>query len=269
MRKDQAFDKKTLKAKLQEKITRAEGRQQAYAARNAFSPELESGKAGFTEVPIPSPARKLRVGQLLSIYSAASDQELAAAVMKIDEDIWLEIIRPIPDGSLKRGQRIGIEAWDDQGSYTFHSVVQETFSDPRPRIRVSCPRMGLAVQRRKSDRLRTSVPFSFTVLESAKLAGQQILHARTRDISLGGMAFHSNLPLKRGDRLKVNITLLPSPHQIEVMGRVIRSTELVSTETDMRLIAIQFVDLPASEYNTLLLFLAKNHPGCEGTSWVG
>lgn len=277
MRNGQVFDKGTLRAKLREKIARGKAQEEESHAPEITSatpsPEMTISKMRFAETLVKSPERNVKVGQLISLCRTDSSSELAAAVVRMEDGMWIELLRPVPEITFGRGEKIRIEAWDEDGSYTFHSIVQEAVSDPRPGLRISKPTTGFAVQRKKSDRSRWSVPFSFSVLsaEDSDINGKTVPYARTQEISLGGMAFESNLPLSRGDQLKVRLTLLPSPHRLKLMAKVIRSTPTAAAEASgTNRVTLQFSELAPAEYNNLLLFLAKNDPGSESDiPWVG
>ncbi|MDA2930696.1 PilZ domain-containing protein [Acidobacteria bacterium AH-259-O06] len=80
------------------------------------------------------------------------------------------------------------------------------------------------MQRRKSYRVRVPVPFSFTVIDAGEteLIGKQVPDSKTRNLSVGGLAFETTLPLKVGDKLEMNLQLSLS-QRVNAVGWVVRS----------------------------------------------
>ena len=78
---------------------------------------------------------------------------------------------------------------------------------------------GMTLGRRKSFRLRTEIPFSFIVTQAAQkgIVSQKACDSMIRNISEGGIAFDTNLSLKVGDELKVDVCL-PGPTQMSAEG---------------------------------------------------
>ena len=71
---------------------------------------------------------------------------------------------------------------------------------------------GVNVQRRKSYRVRVPVPFSFTVIDAvqSELNGERVDDLETKNLSVGGLACQSRLPLKVGDKLEITLNLKES-----------------------------------------------------------
>ena len=65
------------------------------------------------------------------------------------------------------------------------------------------------MQRRKSYRVRTPIPFSATVIESAEreLIGKNITGLKTQNLSVDGMLFQTQLPLAAKDKVGIDLNL--------------------------------------------------------------
>ena len=117
---------------------------------------------------------------------------------------------------------------------------------------------GITLQRRQSPRLAASIPFSFTVIEAEErsLIGEQA-ETRTQDISLGGMKFETNLPLKVGDKLALELSL-PEQTSAKASGWVAR-TEAAEGGEGGQALGVKFLQLEARDQLHLLRYLAKLH----------
>ena len=112
------------------------------------------------------------------------------------------------------------------------------------------------MQRRQSYRLHTQVRLACTVIDAAAryLVGNEF-KCKTNDISVGGLAFETYLPLDEGDRLAVNIHF-SSLHQIDVVGWIVRATPIERHGVVINSVAVQFLHCEAEDQNHLLRFLA-------------
>jgi hypothetical protein len=100
-----------------------------------------------------------------------------------------------------------------------------------------------------------SLPFSFTVVDAAEagLNGQEFHDAKTKNISAGGLLFETGLPLKVGDRL--DLALLAPELSEGIPGLVVRAESLETSESQAKLIAVQFSQLEGETGTLILGFL--------------
>ena len=112
--------------------------------------------------------------------------------------------------------------------------------------------VGVTIHRRKSARVSVSIPFSFMIFDAdqAGIIGDRLLEATTQDISVSGLSFTSDLPLKVGDQLKLSIQLPTQP--VDAIGWVVRS-ESGEGET---VVAVEFLQPEEHQQKRLLEFLA-------------
>lgn len=120
---------------------------------------------------------------------------------------------------------------------------------------ISTPDIGIALQRRKYYRVHEPLPFSFTVIEADddNLIGKDVIDTEIKDLSVGGLAFETRLPLKTGDRLDMNLELSPS-QVVNAVGSVLR----VSQNEDLHSVSVTFFLMDLEDQQTLLLFLAES-----------
>jgi c-di-GMP-binding flagellar brake protein YcgR len=120
----------------------------------------------------------------------------------------------------------------------------------------------VVVQRRKSHRVHSAVPFSFTVIEAAEtqLIDHRVRDSTTQDISVGGLAFRTPLSLQVEDKLEIHLHL-SSSQSVNVVGWVVRSEPVQGEGKDLRSVALMFLQLRAEEQSQLLQFLADSDRG--------
>ena len=80
-------------------------------------------------------------------------------------------------------------------------------------------------------------------------------NATTRDISVGGLAFETPLPLQVEDKLEIHLQL-SSSQRVNVVGWVVRCEPAQDKEKDLCSVALMFLQLRAEEQSQLLKFLA-------------
>ncbi len=112
------------------------------------------------------------------------------------------------------------------------------------------------------------ISFSFTIIDAAEsqLIGHTVSEAETENVSVGGLAFHTLLPLKLKDRLEISFRLSPS-EQVKAVGWVVRYQPLRQEGKRLNLVALEFLHLGAEEQNKLLLFLAQVLPRDAAIQW--
>ena len=112
------------------------------------------------------------------------------------------------------------------------------------------------MQRRQSYRVRTQIRLACTVIDAADryLVGKEF-KCKTKDISVGGLAFETYLPLDAGDRLAVKIHF-SATHQIDVVGWILRATPIERHGKVINSVAVQFHHCEAEDQNYLLRFLS-------------
>ncbi len=103
---------------------------------------------------------------------------------------------------------------------------------------------------------------------STQIIGEEVLDAEIKDLTIGGLAFETDLPLKAGDKLDMNLRL-PSSKVVNAVGSVIRSTQ--RDEESLYTVAVKFFQLDREGQNTLLLFLSESRTPDETLDalWVG
>jgi c-di-GMP-binding flagellar brake protein YcgR len=199
----------------------------------------------------------LKIGLAVSVQGK-SEEEVAATVVSISPGgLELELSTPPSEPLFQEGEKVSIKYWDTQAvMYCWDAKVAQISGSDNQHVTISISG-DVVVQRRKSHRVQSAVPFSFTVIEATEpqLTGQKVQDSTTHDISVGGLAFETPLPLQLEDKLEIHLHLSPS-QRLNVVGWVVRS-ELVQGEgKDLRSVAVMFLQLKAEEQSELLKFLA-------------
>ena len=213
---------------------------------------------------IGSVGHYLKPGLAVSIQEA-SGEAVAATVDTISlRSISLKLSRPTPEPCFQTGDRVWLKYWDEGTTvYRWETKVAEIQGPENQRVVLSISSKEVLVQRRKSYRVRLQTPFSLTVVDAIKseLNGTQALECTTNDVSLAGLAFDTDLPLKVGDKLALRLDLEPS-QQVNAVGWVVRSEPIERKEyhgtvimKSTNSVAVNFLQLEAEEQNRLLRFL--------------
>ena len=214
------------------------------------------------EVPILQPDRQLIVGQVISISPVKEGSALAAIVRKISPDqIWLDLAMPTSQHPMQEGEQVRIKSWNEDEAFYFESKILKVFGSTNEQLEISIPREGVAIQRRKTYRVQGPIPFSFTIIEAAEtqLIGQEVPGSEIRNLTVGGLAFDTSLPLKGGDKLDMNLQLSPS-QQVNAVGSVIRCSPVEQDGKSLNSAAVKFFQLDVEAQRTLLMFLAQSGP---------
>jgi c-di-GMP-binding flagellar brake protein YcgR len=204
----------------------------------------------------------LKIGLAVSVQGK-SEEEAAATVVSISPgELELELSTPPSQLTFQKGEKVGIKYWDTRAVlyYWDAEVVQISRSDHR-NLTISISG-DVVVQRRKSHRVQSAVPFSFTVIEAAEpqLIDQKVRDSTTHDISVGGLAFETPLPLQVEDRLEIHLHL-SSSQRVNVVGWVVRSEPIQGEGKDLRSVALMFLQLRAQGQSQVLQFLADSVTG--------
>ncbi len=237
-----------------------------------FSTSVDGLNLKFAKVPTAGSEHHLLLEKTVSLSPLSeSFSPLAATIIKItSEQVWLELLGPPQTRVLSNGDQVRIKYWDEETVYYFDAEIQ-TVSGPCARqVTLSSPREEISVQRRKAQRVCYPISFSYTIIDAAEaqLIGHTVSEAETENVSVGGLAFHTLLPLRLKDRLEINFHLSPS-EQVKAVGWVVRYQPLRQDGKRLNQVALEFLHLGAEEQNKLLLFLAQVLPGAAAIQWFG
>ena len=205
-----------------------------------------------------NPDLYLKIGGTLTLQGK-TEEELGATVAKISPDrLGLELSGPTLKLPPQVGEKVGIRYWDKGVIvYSWEAEIVDTSGLRKQRVEVSIGRK-VVVQRRTSCRVCLPIPFSFTVIGAAdsQLISQKAFKGTTHNISAGGLAFETSLPLEVRDQLAVNLHLSSSSN-LHTRGWVVRSQPVENRGDDLQSIALMFQQLEAKKQDRLLKFLAQ------------
>ncbi len=154
-----------------------------------------------------------------------------------------------------------VKYWNQEAAYYFDSEILNVSGPSNQLLTIAIPSEEISVQRRKSQRVSYPLSFSFTIIDAAEtqLIGQRVLNAETQNISVGGLAFRTNVPLRLRDKLEISFLLSPS-EAVRAVGWVVRYEPKSHEGEADSLVALEFLHLSAQEQNKLLVFLAQILP---------
>ncbi len=119
--------------------------------------------------------------------------------------------------------------------------------------------VGMTVQQRKSYRISSAIPFSFTIIDAAdaQLDGQEVSGARTQNIGVGGLLFESQLPLTVGDKLELCLRHPSKP--VNAVGWVVRCEAAPSAgRVELNSVAVEFIHIDDEDQYRLLEILVES-----------
>ncbi|MCZ6876887.1 MAG: PilZ domain-containing protein [Acidobacteria bacterium] len=195
-----------------------------------------------------------RTGSVISIHVKSKGEIPATVTQSSPDEVCLELARPVWHLLFQEGLQVRIKYWDEAAIVYFWEA--KIIGAAKRGVLARLLGVGVTVQRRQSYRVRTKIRLACTVIDAADryLVGKAF-KCKTKDISVGGLAFKTYLPLDEGDRLAVNIHF-SSLHQIDVVGWIVRATPIERHGEVINSVAVQFLHCEAEDQNHLLRFLA-------------
>ncbi len=193
-------------------------------------------------------------GLVISIHVKSKGELPAKVIHSTPHEVSLELSRPFWPLPFRKGSQVRIKYWDERAIAYFWDA--EVLKASKQKVLVSLCGGGITVQRRQSYRVRTQIRLDCTVIDASDryLVGEKF-DCKTKDISVGGLAFETHIPLKNGDRLAARIHFNRG-NQIDVIGWILRVTPIERDGDIINSVALQFLHCEAQDQNHLLSFLA-------------
>ncbi|MDA2935025.1 PilZ domain-containing protein, partial [Acidobacteria bacterium AH-259-D05] len=167
----------------------------------------------------------------------------------------LQSTRPTTGFPFQEGEQIRVKYTEDGVLYyCWDGKVDKISVQENRAVTLSLSGVGVTVHKRKSPRVNVSIPFSFVIFEAAEteIISDQLVESTTRDMSVSGLSFTSDLPLKVGDQLQLNIKI--PAQSVNAMGWVVRC------EPSESLVSVEFLQSGEEEQRELMKFLADQQP---------
>jgi c-di-GMP-binding flagellar brake protein YcgR len=204
--------------------------------------------------PSNGPGAYPRIGSTVSIHVKSKGELPANVVASSPDEVCLDLARPLWPLPFRKGSQVRIKYWDEGTiAYFWEAKILKA---AKRKVVAKLLGGGITVQRRQSYRVRSKVRLTCTVIDAANLnlVGEEF-KCKTKDISVGGLAFETYLPLDAGDRLAVRIHF-SATHMIDVVGWILRATPIERNGEVVNTVAVQFLQCEAKDQNHLLRFLA-------------
>jgi len=200
-----------------------------------------------------SPGAYPRTGSAISIYVKSKGEIPATVTQSSPDEVCLELARPTSQDLFQEGEGIRIKYWDEEAIAYFWEA--EILKASKRSVVAKLLDGGITVQRRLSYRVHTQIRLACTVIDAAErnLVGEEF-SCKTKNLSVGGLALETHLPLDAGDRLAVTIHFSPS-HQIDVVGWIVRATPIERHGEVINSVALQFLHCEAKDQTYLFQFI--------------
>ena len=186
-----------------------------------------------------------------------SKEPLAATVEAFSADkLSLQLARPTSRPPFQEGERVRIKYWNEEVLYCWEAEAVKISGSGNQQLELVMRGEGVTIQRRRPLRVRATITFSFTVIDAAEtqLVGKKVLRSKTQNVSGGGLAFETRLPLRVGDKLEMNLHLFKS-ERVNAVGWVVRSEPVEHDGKHVNSVGVQFLQLEDKEQVQLLKFL--------------
>ncbi len=173
------------------------------------------------------------------------NDERDATVMDIAENsLGVQLSAAKAGLPFQAGEKVRLKYWDPQGIYFCHAEVSRVYGPGNLKVDLSIVSRPVAMQRRRTSRLRSKIAFSFEVIEAVHigLAAGKVFQADTLDLSGNGLSFETTTPLKTMDLLKLNLQLSES-QQISSLATVVKSEKVKRGEDYVNLVGLEFSEL--------------------------
>ena len=201
-----------------------------------------------------SPGAYPRTGSAISIHVKSKGEIPAMVTQSSPDEVCLELTRPVWPLPFREGSQVRIKYWNEEAIAYFWEA--EILKASKRSVVAKLLDGGITVQRRLSYRVHTQIRLACTVIDAAErnLVGEEF-SCKTKDISVGGLAFETHLPLDTGDRLAVRIHF-SRRNQMDVVGWILRATPFERNGGVINSVALQFLHCEAKDQNYLFRFLA-------------
>jgi hypothetical protein len=158
----------------------------------------------------------------------------------------------------QNGEQVWVQYREKGTIYCWNAEVVKVSGPDNRSVTLSIASDGMILQQRQAPRIRVPVPFSFVVTGASEpsLMNQKFHDCKVRDISVGGLRFETQLPLKVGDRLALELQL-SSSQRLRAFGSVVRSKKIEYHGKCLNTVGIQFLRLDSEELRPLGELIAR------------
>lgn len=230
------------------------------ATFEAKRPESRNDKGHVSsqsrELPVHYP---LDVDQDIFIKGRSIENQ-KATVVKISPktEIRLELSEPCSENDYQNGEQVWVQYRDQGTVYCWKAEVVSVSGSGNRSVALSIESDGMILQQRTTSRVRVPIPFSFLVTSATEssLNNQKRHDYKVRDISVGGLRFETQLPLKAGDKLALELQL-SSSQRLRAFGSVVRSQGIEYYGKCLNSVGVQFLQLDPEDQQLLAELLAQ------------
>lgn len=187
------------------------------------------------------------------------DDERDATVVDIAENsLGVQLSAANAGLSFKVGEKVRLKYWDPQGIYFCHAEVSRVYGPGNLKVELSIVSRPVAMQRRRTSRLRSKISFSFEVIEAVHrgLTTGKVFQADTLDLSGNGLSFETATPLQGMDLLKLNLQLSES-QQVSTLATVVKSEKVKRGEDYVNSVGLEFSELLPETRSQIVEFVAQ------------
>ena len=197
------------------------------------------------------------IGGRVSLALMRSAAERVATVTEVSiEETLLELTRPALPLPFKQGEPVWMKHCEEEDIFYWGGVVNEVSGPQNQRVAITDSGDWVRLERRQYSRLAVDIPITFRVVNapSSKIPTEVVYSNKTQNMSVGGLAFETQVPLEKGDELQINFDVA-WPQELTASGWIVRSEPIQQGGKCLNRVAFEFLGLPTRERKLILAFL--------------
>ncbi|MEE8349889.1 MAG: PilZ domain-containing protein [Acidobacteriota bacterium] len=197
------------------------------------------------------------VGGRVSLALMSSVVERVATVKAIStEETSLELTRPDLPVPFSPGEPIWMKHCDAEDILYWGGIVNHLSGPQKQTVSIADSGDWIRLERRKYSRLAVDVPISFRVQHafSTQVSTELVYSNQIHDLSVGGLAFKTQVSLETGDELQINFDVA-WPQELVASGWIVRSEPIHQDGEELNLVALEFLGLETREHDLIQEFL--------------
>lgn len=232
-----------------------------FVKRLSFSVRIEE----VTEKTAKEFIHRLEIGFPVKVEHPLDERD--AKVTDIDEhSLGVQLSAGKAGLSFEAGEKVRLKYWDPQGIYFCHAEVSRVYGPGNLKVELSIVSRPVAMQRRRTSRLRSKISFSFEVIEAVHrgLTMGKVFQADTVDLSGNGLSFETTTPLKAMDLLKLNLQLSES-QQVSTLATVVKAEKVDQGEDHVNSIGLEFSELLPETRKQIVEFVDQEQASADHT----
>ena len=221
------------------------------------------------ECSATGPYDHLRIGRKLALkgLNRTDGEQVFASIAKVFQDtLWVKLLETHPEAPFQEGDAVRIQYWDVESAFYSDTTVSEISSLDNAYLAIVVPEETSELQRRTSPRVQTRLPITLSVVDAPQVSPSisQSISSHALDLGVGGMRFETDLPLEKGNQVRLMFSL-PGLEEIQVDMRIATSNPVERAGERVNSVGATFVALELEDQIKILQFLIASRNDSKAT----